>query len=132
MYSSDELKKAGIDAQSENLPSLRKGATGEYVQTLQCLLNELIDAGLAVDGKFGTKTETAVKAFQAKNGLKADGVVGPKTWAVLLPDNSDEEMDTDEPAFEDMITVSRTDLAAYVSALENAVKKIKDLLNEEE
>lgn len=35
------------------------------------------------DGEFGSKTEAAVKAFQAKNGIKRDGIVGPATWAAL-------------------------------------------------
>ena len=38
---------------------------------------------ISVDGSFGAKTEQAVKSFQAKNGLKQDGVVGPETWAKL-------------------------------------------------
>ena len=37
----------------------------------------------ALDGKLGKKTRSAVKAFQKKNGLTADGVVGEKTWAAL-------------------------------------------------
>ncbi len=36
-----------------------------------------------VDGDFGNKTLTAVKAFQLLHALKVDGVVGPKTWAEL-------------------------------------------------
>lgn len=36
-----------------------------------------------VDGKFGKNTETAVKKFQAEHGLKVDGIVGVKTWAML-------------------------------------------------
>ncbi len=37
----------------------------------------------AVDGRMGKKTKSAIKAFQKKNGLKADGVVGEKTWLLL-------------------------------------------------
>jgi N-acetylmuramoyl-L-alanine amidase len=33
---------------------------------------------------FGKLTEEAVKKFQKSNGLKDDGVVGPKTWGVIL------------------------------------------------
>jgi uncharacterized protein YvpB len=36
------------------------------------------------DGQFGTRTQTLVKEFQAKNGLTADGVVGVRTWERLL------------------------------------------------
>ena len=63
---------------------LRKGDKGKAVREIQGLLNSR--AGKIVlkpDGDFGGKTETAVKEFQAKMKLRADGVVGPKTWEVL-------------------------------------------------
>lgn len=56
---------------------LRKGSCGEYVKKLQRALN------LIEDGKFGSLTEEAVKAFQKANGLKPDGIVGEKTWEKL-------------------------------------------------
>ncbi len=37
----------------------------------------------AVDGRFGKKTKAAIKAFQRSKGLKADGVVGERTWKLL-------------------------------------------------
>jgi peptidoglycan hydrolase-like protein with peptidoglycan-binding domain len=58
-------------------PTVRKGSRGEHVETLQKLL------GVAIDGKFGPKTEAAVKAAQRKAKLTADGIVGPYTWAAL-------------------------------------------------
>ena len=36
-----------------------------------------------IDGRMGQKTRSAIKAFQKKNNLKTDGVVGDKTWALL-------------------------------------------------
>ena len=36
-----------------------------------------------VDGRFSQKTETAVKDLQQRAHLAVDGVVGPKTWAVV-------------------------------------------------
>ena len=66
-------------------PTLRKGASGEYVTLMQTML---IQRGYNVgatgaDGKFGNATLAAVKAFQKKNGLAVDGVVGRNTWAAL-------------------------------------------------
>jgi peptidoglycan hydrolase-like protein with peptidoglycan-binding domain len=37
-----------------------------------------------IDGVYGPKTETAVRAFQSVSGLEVDGIVGPKTWAKLI------------------------------------------------
>jgi len=36
-----------------------------------------------VDGVKGEQTKKAIKAFQKANGLRDDGVVGPKTWDML-------------------------------------------------
>lgn len=58
-------------------PTLRRGATGELAKQVQTKV------GVAVDGNFGSKTETAVRAFQSAHGLVPDGIVGPKTWAEL-------------------------------------------------
>ena len=35
---------------------------------------------------FGDDTAKAVKVFQSGNGLIADGIIGPLTWAVLFPE----------------------------------------------
>lgn len=58
---------------------LTKGSKGEQVVRLQKALH------LIQDGIFGTLTEEAVKAFQKSHGLKPDGIVGDKTWALLVP-----------------------------------------------
>ena len=66
-------------------PTIRKGDSGPYVTLAQ---TELINRGYdlspyGADGKFGSKTETAVKAFQRDWDLKQDGIVGPQTWQYL-------------------------------------------------
>jgi len=45
-------------------------------------LNELYGTGFVTDGRFNDSID-AVKRFQKEYGLKADGVVGPKTYAKL-------------------------------------------------
>ena len=43
-----------------------------------------------VTGYFGTDTERAVKEFQQKNGLDADGMIGPLTMDVLMSEDAKE------------------------------------------
>jgi len=65
---------------------LKKGSKGQSVKTLQEFLK------ITVDGDFGSKTESAVKSYQKKNGLTVDGIVGPRTWehmGILNTDNSE-------------------------------------------
>ena len=62
--------------------NVKLGDSGSGVKQIQTALKAQGYA-VTVDGTFGPKTDTAVKAFQKKNGLKQDGVVGPKTWAKL-------------------------------------------------
>jgi putative chitinase len=57
---------------------LRKGDNNENVKLLQSKL------GVDPVGNFGPATEAAVKAWQAKNGLVADGIVGDGTWNKLM------------------------------------------------
>jgi putative chitinase len=59
---------------------LRKGSRGEGVKMMQEAL------GISADGAFGPGTERALKAWQAKHGLVADGIAGPKTLEKLLDD----------------------------------------------
>lgn len=68
-------------------PVLRKGNSGAYVKILQTRLN-FYGASLDVDSSFGDLTFAAVKVFQTKKSLLADGVVGPLTWAELLKEPS--------------------------------------------
>ena len=63
--------------------TLRYGDTGSDVKKLQRCLNEIMDAKLVVDGKFGPATLSAVRKFQDKYKLEVDGTVGPKTRAKI-------------------------------------------------
>lgn len=58
------------------------GDNGSDTSALQSYLNSQ-GANIAVDGKFGPATQAALKDFQSKNGLVADGIIGPNTAAVI-------------------------------------------------
>lgn len=62
---------------------LRQGSTGGEVQEVQRRLRNWGYYSGAVDGIFGAGTRRAVIAFQQKNGLTADGVVGMATYKAL-------------------------------------------------
>ena len=55
----------------------KNGSKGEVVKQIQKAL------GVEQVGNFGPKTEAAVKEWQKKNGLPADGIVGPATLAKM-------------------------------------------------
>jgi hypothetical protein len=61
---------------------LSLGDRGPEVVALQERLNEL-EGNISVDGVFGAGTRAAVVAFQARSGLRPDGVVGPETKRAL-------------------------------------------------
>jgi putative chitinase len=72
-----DLKAVPVTEDSDTPPVLKKGSKGEWVKKMQKVL------GATQDGDFGPGTEKAVKAWQEKNGLTPDGVVGPKTLAKM-------------------------------------------------
>ena len=72
--------------------SLRKGSKGDAVKAVQQRLKELGFYSSSCDGDYGDRTVTAVKAFQKKNGLTQDGVVGATTLKKL---NSDSAINAD-------------------------------------
>lgn len=88
------LAELGGEGEEEQLPSqtpselLHKGDSGPYVKLAQYFLR--VAAGfymdvrpIAIDGIFGSATDAAVRDFQRRFGLVADGIVGPDTWASL-------------------------------------------------
>jgi len=75
-----------LQAAAVNSPAMKFGETGEPVETVQ---QALIDLGIAMplstrksgfaDGIFGNETAAAVKAFQVRERLQQDGIVGRET-----------------------------------------------------
>jgi murein L,D-transpeptidase YcbB/YkuD len=72
--------------------TVHRGSAGPAVRAVQDQINfrNLKDGRtLAVDGRFGPKTEASVQAFQKAmaaevSGFRVDGVVGPQTWQALV------------------------------------------------
>ena len=70
-----------------NTPRLAHGASGSAVSGLQKGLrafggaNTTTDPG-PIDGSFGSRTESAVRAYQTQQNLTVDGIVGDQTWWV--------------------------------------------------
>lgn len=87
-----ETQKPAQEAQNKppaesvvyDMKTLRNGSNGTQVMVLQFLLNAKGYSAGNADGIFGTKTLSAVKAFQKVNGLSVDGIVGKQTWSKLL------------------------------------------------
>ncbi len=70
---------------------LKKGDNNDNVKLLQTKL------GIEPIGNFGPKTEEAVKAFQLKNGLTPDGIVGDGTWTKIMNAGSTTPTPTPQP-----------------------------------
>src|SRR3981081_473499 len=65
-------------------PMLARGSTGSVVSALQKALKAFgatTDPG-PIDGDFGPRTESAVRAYQSQQNITADGVVGHQRWWV--------------------------------------------------
>ena len=82
------LLAAASSALAYESTTLHNGMKGDDVARMQ---QALIDQGYlsgTADGIFGVKTENAVRKFQKKHNLKADGLAGTKTLALLYQASS--------------------------------------------
>ena len=78
-YTSEELAEPSY----VQTAVLKQGASGGEVKELQRRLKQWGYYSGAVDGIYGKGTVEAVKYFQRKNGLKADGIAGKATFEAL-------------------------------------------------
>jgi peptidoglycan hydrolase-like protein with peptidoglycan-binding domain len=83
-----ELTSAALFAENAQPYTIKLGDKGTDVKELQKKLKELKYFSGTATGDFGEKTEAAVKAFQKRNGLTADGNVGEHTRDVLFSDDA--------------------------------------------
>ena len=70
-------------AQSASADLYKRGSSGDTVREIQTRLKNWDYYSGAVDGVYGSRTEEAVRWFQRKNGLSADGQAGNQTLAAL-------------------------------------------------
>lgn len=66
---------------SKIMPTIGRGRTANTVNSVKLVQGKL---GVSQSGTFGDLTDTAVKTFQRKKGLTADGLVGSKTWRSMF------------------------------------------------
>ena len=77
------VQSAEVTFAAEQTLTLKQGSRGETVKKIQQKLKRWGYYSGAVDGIYGAKTKSAVIYFQRRNGLKADGIVGTKTFQAL-------------------------------------------------
>lgn len=77
----NRVAEDSFGAENPDTPTIRRGSKGPAVKKWQGVLGL---TGKDQDGDFGPNTERLTKAWQKKNGLKDDGIVGPATWTKAL------------------------------------------------
>ena len=68
------------------LPTVKSGSKGDAAKIVQgALIAKGYSCGTSgIDGVFGTASVAALKKYQTKNGIAADGIVGPATWGKMI------------------------------------------------
>ena len=64
--------------------NIQSGSRGDQVKWVQKFANDVMGAGISVDGVAGNQTVYAIKVFQQNNGLTADGIAGTQTINKML------------------------------------------------
>ena len=82
-YTNNAIKQSASETSFAPVAVLRQGSKSDEVKEVQRRLKNWGYYKGNVDGVFGAGTREAVIAFQKKNGLKADGVVGQATYKAL-------------------------------------------------
>ena len=132
-YAGPETRKLLFSDEAEK-NALGMGDSGSDVLNVQQRLRELKYLRDKADGYYGSNTQGAVRAFQKRNGLSADGKVGAQTLSVLLSDSakkassssgsggggssggsggsSDDSSDSREKSVDELIKVAKSKLGA--------------------
>ena len=109
--------------------TLKKGAKGDAVKTVQKRLKELGYYTYGIDGDYGDRTVTAVKAFQKKNGLTQDGVCGESTLKKLnsssaIAANDNTSKDEEKKEEEEDGTLKKGSKGDAVKAVQKRLKEL--------
>ena len=91
-----EIPRA-TEAPEKTGETLATGSKGEAVVSLQARLKELGYLQGEADGDFGNATRSALRSFQRRNDLEADGIAGPLTLARLYAEDAISAPDHPEP-----------------------------------
>ena len=88
----NEALEDGTSMSESNLfevpkPKVSKRNRQGYIKWVQTSLNKVLGLKLVTDGRMGTQTRSAIRNFQKKVGLKADGIVERKTEQALIKAN---------------------------------------------
>ncbi len=83
----EEYYQYGIGEDSGKYPTLSPGSGGSQVAALQNALKELFYYALNSDGSYGNRTEAAVRAFQANNGMIQTGIADGVMQTLLYDGN---------------------------------------------
>lgn len=124
LYTDEEIKNAE-KVNMMNFTMLKRGSTGGAVVELQKKLNELgYDCGTP-DGNFGSKTDNAVRKFQADYNLKVDGIAGSTTLKKLEEISNSE---TEPVPSDDIPSIDTNKLLQLKAKLNEAIKIIDELI----
>lgn len=105
-----EMVKENVSVLAEAAAVLRQGAKGGEVKEVQRRLKQWGYYNGAVDGVFGAGTKKAVIAFQKKNGLTADGIVGQSTYKALGMNSSYSVLENQVPSVSGVNGFSEADV----------------------
>ena len=131
LYSSS-AKKAYVEPTATPFTSLKNGDSGDDVRRMQQRLKELGYLKGSADGDFGDATEDAVRAFQSRNGLTADGKAGNATLTKLYSSSARKAAATAKPTATPTAKPTKTpdvDDLDYYLEINSSGAKVRQLQN---
>ena len=118
------VKASGTVDEKDDDITLRIGSKGEAVKDVQRRLKELGYYKSSIDGSYGSVTASAVKAFQQKNSLTADGVCGEDTLKMLNSSSAKGANDSDKDDEDDDGTLR---IGSKGEAVKDVQRRLKEL-----